>query len=123
MVTNINAVALWVPVDQEVLNSLVENNFTEWCFEKTFSSFYATRDYAVNIAKDISVATGAGYVLKLRVEVNYLTKFFVQKMNKSNVGGYVIPDKDVDEFKSHIIVNSIENVDTFINDKVKHSSD
>jgi hypothetical protein len=60
--------------------------------------------YAVRIARDWNVPeSGAGYVTKLAVQVEYLERFDVQLAGGKEHAEYWIPAEGLDEFNDHIV--------------------
>jgi hypothetical protein len=72
-----------------------------------------TEEYAAQIARDWNVkSSGAGYVLRFRVEKQFLDRYELHKVGGSQHLEYWIPAEDLGEFNRHI-VGSIELVSEF----------
>jgi hypothetical protein len=72
-----------------------------------------TEEYATQIARDWNVkSSGAGFVLRFRVEKGFINRYEVHKVGGPKHVEYWIPEEDLGEFNRHI-VGPIELVSEF----------
>jgi hypothetical protein len=111
-----NAVTLYRPVGDAELALVRASSWKEFpprLPEQPIFYPVLEKDYAAQVAREWNTRDGGtGYVLRFRVQTEYLKQFPVRTVGSHDHREYWIPAEELEEFNHHI-VGSIELVSTF----------
>jgi hypothetical protein len=116
---DIETTVLFRPVGQKELDLIAGTGWTAFPPRLSWQPIFypvLNEEYATFIAREWNTKDEAsgyvGYVLRFRVQTNFLSNFQVQKVGGASALEYWIPSEHLSEFNSKI-VGHIEHIATF----------
>jgi hypothetical protein len=101
------AITLFRPVGESELKAIRENGWRSFPPRLPGQPFFypvLNEAYATQIARDWNTKDGgAGYVLRFRVQADFLSRYVIQTVGSNVHREYWIPAEELDDFNHHLV--------------------